>query len=216
MAGSNGTFSTYLFDLDGTLLDSIELIFRCYRYASERHLSAQPPERVWRDGLGTPLRAQFGEVTTDTELIERMVETYREYHVEHHDEGVSLYPGVEALITALAAKPVKLGLVTSKLRRGAERGLRVTGLVDYFDVIVTADDVERAKPDPEPVLTALAKLDADSATTVFVGDSPHDIASGRAAGVATAGVLWGPFDEATLVRAAPTFLLKAPADLLDV
>jgi len=209
-------YRTYLFDLDGTLLDSIELIFSCYRHAASRHLETSPPDQVWRDGLGTPLREQFRAVTRDEALIDEMIATYREYHNDNHDSRVALYPGVEAMLSSLSARSVGLGVVTSKLRKGAERGLKLTGLMPYFDQIVSADEVKRAKPDPEPVHQAMERLGAAPASTIFIGDSPHDIAAGRAAGVATAGVLWGPFDQPTLSDASPTYLLEDPKNILDL
>ena len=129
---------TFLFDLDGTLIDSIELILRCYRHAAATHLSEQPPTSVWRDGLGTPLREQFRAVTSDADLIETMVVTYREFHNEHHDSSVRVYPDVEEVLRGLRRR-AKLGVVTSKLRAGAERGLKLLGLFEFFDVVVTAD-----------------------------------------------------------------------------
>ena len=209
-------FDTYLFDLDGTLLDSIELIFRCYRHAARTHLAELPPDKVWLDGLGTPLRQQFSAVTSDADLIDEMVVTYREYHHLHHDTSVALYPGVARVLDALSERGATLGVVTSKLRAGAERGLKLTGLIERFPVLVSADDVKRPKPDPEPVEAALARAGADRINTIFIGDSPHDMASGRAAGVATAAVLWGPFSAEELSRSSPTFLLDKPAEILSL
>ena len=209
-------FDTYLFDLDGTLLDSIELIFRCYRHAARTHLGELPPDKVWLDGLGTPLREQFSAVTSDADLIEKMVVTYREYHHLQHDTSVALYPGVERVLDALSERGATLGVVTSKLRAGAERGLRVTGLIEHFPVLVAADDVKRPKPDPEPVETALVRAGADRTNTIFIGDSPHDMAAGRAAGVATAAVLWGPFGADELSASSPTFLLEKPEEILSL
>lgn len=212
-------FDTFLFDLDGTLLDSIDLIFRCYRHAALTHmvhLDEQPPDQVWLDGLGTPLRQQFGAVTSDDELIEAMVVTYREYHNVHHDDSVALYPDVARVLKALSARGVTLGVVTSKLRPGAERGLKLTGLIEHFPILVTADEVTRPKPDPEPVRAALERAGSDPKRTVFIGDSPHDMAAGRDAGVATAAVLWGPFGVEALSSMAPTFLLKTPEEILSL
>ena len=209
-------FDTYLFDLDGTLLDSIELIFRCYRHAARTHMGELPPDKVWLDGLGTPLRQQFSAVTSDADLIEDMVVTYREYHHLHHDTSVAVYPGVEQVLDALCARGATLGVVTSKLRAGAERGLKLTGLIEHFPVLVGADDVQRPKPDPEPVEAALERAGADRSSTIFIGDSPHDVASGRAAGVATAAVLWGPFTAEELSLSSPTFLLDKPAEILSL
>ena len=209
-------FDTYLFDLDGTLLDSIDLIFRCYRHAARTHLGELPPDKVWLDGLGTPLREQFSAVTSDSDLIEEMVVTYREYHHLHHDTSVTLYPGVERALDGLSERGATLGVVTSKLRAGAERGLRLTGLIEHFPVLVAADDVKRPKPDPEPVVAALVRAGADRTNTIFIGDSPHDMAAGRAAGVATAAVLWGPFSVDELSASSPTFLLEKPEEILSL
>jgi pyrophosphatase PpaX len=206
----------FLFDLDGTLLDSIDLIFRAYRHTAETHLSISPPDSVWRVGLGTPLREQLRAVSDDPELIEAMVGTYREYHRIHHDESVRLYPGISEVLTSLVARGSRLAVVTSKLRGGAERGLRATGILDRFEAIVSADEVGRHKPHPEPVETALARLCAVPEDAIFIGDSPHDIAAGRAAGVRTAGVLWGPFARAELSVESPDYLLESPHEILSL
>jgi pyrophosphatase PpaX len=209
-------YRTYLFDLDGTLIDSIDLIFRAYRHTAERHLKVPPPDSVWRAGLGTPLRAQLAEVADDPLLVEAMVVTYRAYHQEHHDRSVRLYPQIADVLSVLAERGSRLGVVTSKLRLGAERGLAATGIAGSFHVIVSADEVTRHKPHPEPVECALEKLGADGGTTLFIGDSPHDIAAGRAAGVRTAGALWGPFTNEELAKAGPDHLLEAPSEILSL
>jgi pyrophosphatase PpaX len=207
-------FNTYLFDLDGTLIDSIDLIFRAYRHTAERHLGVSPPDSLWRAGLGTPLRAQLSAVCEDEELIEAMVLTYREYHFAHHEASVKAYPEVIEVVGALAERGARLGVVTSKLRAGAERGLVATGLMEFFHTIVSADEVSRPKPDPEPVQIALQRLEVEPGDAVFIGDSPHDIAAGRQAGVSTAGVLWGPFAREDLTGASADFLLESPTEIL--
>jgi pyrophosphatase PpaX len=211
-----GAFAAYLFDLDGTLIDSIDLIFRAYRHTAERHLSFSPPDSVWREGLGTPLRQQLSAVCEDPELIEAMVVTYREYHFAHHEESIKPYPDVVEVLSALAGRGARLGVVTSKLRSGAERGLKAAGLIDYFHTIVSADEVSRAKPHPEPVLAALSRLEIGAKDAVFIGDSPHDIAAGREAGVITAGVLWGPFGREDLTQASADYLLESPVEILTL
>ncbi|HZI23048.1 MAG TPA: HAD-IA family hydrolase [Gemmatimonadales bacterium] len=205
--------TTFLFDLDGTLIDSIELILRSYRHTMRTHRGVEPPDDVWMSGLGTPLWVQFRHFTDDAAEIEAMVATYRAYNLAHHDEMVRPYDGVVAAVRRLQQRGGRLGLVTSKLRSGAMRGLKRAGLEDAFAVIVGADDVTHPKPHPEPVLLALERLGAPASGAVFIGDSRHDIECGRAAGVKTAAALWGPFDRSHLEDVAPDYWLERPSDL---
>jgi pyrophosphatase PpaX len=119
-------------------------------------------------------------------------------------------------VREIKAAGMQTGLVTSKNRQGAIRGLRLVGLEALMDVMVCADEVTNPKPHPEPVENAVALLGADPASTVYVGDSIHDMQSGRAAGVKTAAALWGPFGRSHLESAKPDYWLGAPADLVGL
>ena len=152
----------------------------------------------------------------DLGKLEAMVATYREYNLAHHDRMVTVYPGVVAAMEAIRAAGRRTGLVTSKNRQGALRGLTLVRLEAMMDVLVCADEVTNPKPHPEPVEKAVALLGADPATTVYVGDSIHDMVSGRAAGVRTAAALWGPFGREHLELATPDYWLETPADLLTL
>ena len=120
------------------------------------------------------------------------------------------------MVKQIAARGHRLGLVTSKNRAGALRGLALVGLADVMEVIVGADDVVNPKPHPEPVERALNVLDMPADSCIFVGDSHHDIHSGRSAGTWTAGVTWGPFDRAHLEMAAPDYICDTPQQLLEL
>jgi pyrophosphatase PpaX len=205
--------TTFLFDLDGTLIDSIELILRSYRHTMRTHRGEEPADAHWMEGLGTPLWVQFRRFTDDPVEIDAMVATYRAYNLAHHDELVRPYEGVVEAVRALRRRGRPLGLVTSKMRSGAMRGLVRASLDDAFDVIVGADDVTHPKPHPEPVRLALERLGTPASDAVFVGDSRHDLVAGRAAGVKTAAALWGPFDRSHLEDLAPDYWLERPADL---
>src|SRR5207247_7955516 len=111
----------------------------------------QPQDYVCTPGLGPPLSVQFRHFNDDPAEIEAMVATYRAYNLTHHDELVRPYAGVVAAVRALRRPGRALGLVTSKMRSGALRGLQVAELADAFDVIVGSDDVTHPKPHPEPV-----------------------------------------------------------------
>jgi pyrophosphatase PpaX len=207
-------FSTFLFDLDGTLIDSVELILRSYRHTLRTHRGVVPSDELWLKGLGTPIRVQLRQWSEDAAEIEEMAATYSVYNLEHHDALVRPYDGIVSAVRDLKQEGKRLGLVTSKVRSGAVRGLRAAGLEPAFDVIVGADDVRHPKPHPEPVLAALDRLGAQPGDAVFIGDSRHDLESGRAAGVRTAAALWGPFDRSHLADLEPDYWLERPQDIL--
>lgn len=207
------TTDTVLFDLDGTLLDSVALILSSYRHTMEVHRGVTPPDTEWISGMGTPLWVQLREFARDDEQTEAMLQTYREHNLAHHDTMVREYAGVREALSALDARGVTMGIVSSKLRRGVLRGLRLCQLEEFFPVVVGADNVAKPKPDPEPITKALALLEADAKCTIFVGDSPHDIVAGRAAGVRTAAVRWGPFPLDALAAERPDYWVDAPSDL---
>ena len=206
-------FDTYLFDLDGTLIDSLELILKSYRHTLKTHKGYAPPDEAWITGIGTPLRAQLKPFAEDDVEMEQMVSTFRDHNILYHEKLVRPYPGIRDALTKLKARRVKLGIVTSKIRAGADRGLRQCGLDDLFDVIVAADDLDLHKPDPAPVLMALEKLDASPNHTIFLGDSPFDIEAGRSAGVKTAAVDWGFFERRDLERFDPDYWLSTPEEI---
>jgi len=208
------TLRTVLFDLDGTLIDSVRLILDSYHHTLASHGLPPRSDEEWLKGVGTPLTAQFSEWGSDQDMLAALIATYREYNLAHHDRMVTVYPGVVDALRTIKAAGLATGLVTSKNRLGALRGLTLVGLEAMMDVLVCADEVSNAKPHPEPVEQAVRLLGADRSTTVYVGDSVHDMHSGRAAGVRTAAVLWGPFGRSHLEDASPDYWLETPEDLV--
>ena len=204
---------TFLFDLDGTLIDSVRLILDSYHHTLAVHGLPPRTDDEWLRGVGTPLTTQFAE-WREAGLLDALVATYREYNLAHHDRMVTVYPGVVAAVAAIRRAGRATGLVTSKNRSGALRGLGLAKLEQMMDVLVCADEVMNPKPHPEPVQKALALLDADPEASVYVGDSIHDMMSGRAAGVRTAAALWGPFGREHLEGATPDYWLERPEELL--
>lgn len=207
-------FTTLLFDLDGTLIDSIRLILDSYHHTLKTHGLPPRTDEEWLAGVGTPLRVAFGEIAPGPEQMEALVETYREYNMAHHDTHILPYVGAPELIRRVRSEGYRIGLVTSKNRPGAIRGLRLAGILEQFDHLVCADDVVNPKPHPEPVLKALGLLGARPEETLFVGDSVHDMRCGRDAGVRTGAVLWGPFGRRHLEETRPDHWLETPATLL--
>jgi len=206
-------YQTILFDLDGTLIDSIELILESYRHTMRIHRGDAMSDALWLEGLGTPLRQQFMTFTNDPAEVEAMIATYREWNMAHHDTMVTAYPGALDTVRGLHQRGIRLGIVTSKNDRGLKRGLDLCGFNGFFDTLVTCDSLKESKPDPAPVRLALDRLGAQARSALYVGDSPHDIAAGKGAGTDTAACLWGPFDRARLAQEQPTHWLTSFSDL---
>jgi len=206
--------TTFLFDLDGTLLDSIRLILDSYHHTLRVHGHAPRSDQEWLAGVGTPLRVQFRHWAHDPAAMEAMISTYRDFNLAHHDTMASAYPGVVDAVKGVHQRGIRMGIVTSKNRAGAARGLKLMGIDREFPLIVGADDVENPKPHPEPVLKAMAQLGVTAEETVYIGDRVHDMHSGKAAGVRTAAVLWGPFGRHDLAHTEPTWWLERPEELV--
>lgn len=205
-----------LFDLDGTLVDTIELLVSSMRFAFAEHDGPRPTDREWITGIGTPLVTQFRAWARDDAEVEGFVARYRVWQAAHHDRLTHAYPGARETLVALRDRGHPIAVVTSKISAGAHRTLAQGGLRDLVDVIVGADDTARHKPDPEPVLVALARVDRPADRAVFVGDSPHDIRAGNAAGVATGAALWGPFPRSELTDAAPSHFVARIEDVCSL
>lgn len=207
---------TYLFDLDGTLLDSIELILHSFHHTTRVHMGRELGDAYWLRGVGTPLRDQLATIAESPAELDALLDTYRAFNLETHDRMARAYPGVVDVVRSLEARGSKLALVTSKLSTGAERGLKLLGLTESFSVRVCADDVENGKPHPEPVWKALSALDEEPEHSVFIGDSLHDVQSGKRAGVKTAVVSWGPFGRAPFEDEPPDHWLEHPEEILHL
>ena len=205
-----------LYDFDGTLADSTELIMRCYRHTMTTHLGECPPDEEWLSGFGTPLSDQIARFARTPEENQAMLDTYRTHQDALFDAELRPFRGADEVLAELERRGIPMAIVTSRMKRATLRGLDVCGLARHFDVIITPEDVTHAKPDPEPVLAALERLGIPASEALFVGDSPHDIAAGRAAGTRTAGVLWGPFPRAALEEAAPDYLFARQDEVLGL
>ncbi|HEY4216422.1 MAG TPA: HAD-IA family hydrolase [Gemmatimonadaceae bacterium] len=205
-----------LFDLDGTLLDSIELILRSARYSFEKLGREWPSDEVWAAGIGVPLPIMFGRYARDLADRADFIAAYREYQLANHDRLIRCYDSVVDTVHALRARGHELAIVTSKSEALAIRGLAHVGLARFMDTIVGCDASTRHKPDPEPVRIALQRLGCAPSDALFVGDSVHDILAGNAAGVRTAAALWGAGRRDEMAVGEPSVWLESLADVLDV
>ncbi len=167
----------------------------------------QPTRAEWITGIGTPLATQFRSYVEDEAEVARLIERYRTYQNANHDQLTCCYAGVLDTVRRLSDRGHPLAVVTSKTNGLAKRSIAHVGLAPYFRVIVGVESTARHKPDPDPVRFALEQLDASTDGAFFVGDSPHDIAAGNAAGVSTVAALWGAFTRDALEQARPRYLI---------
>ena len=202
-----------LFDLDGTLVDSLELILSSYRHTMSQHLGREMPDEEWLNTMGKPLKVQLQSFADTPEQLEAMFQTYIAHNEAHHRRLIRSFPRVKETVTALKQAGLKLAVVTSKIRDHALRELRTVELEGLFDGLVSASDVQRPKPDPQPVVLALKSIEVAASEALVVGDSLYDMLSARAANVDSAAALWGPFDRIHLARGKPDHWLDDIAEL---
>ena len=192
-----------LFDFDGTLVDTTDLIYQSMRHASGEVLGREISREVLMANVGQPLPRQMELLSA--EHAEALLDSYRLHNEENHDALIKEFPGVEKALGRLRAAGVGVAVVTSKRRFSVEMALKsFPGLGEVVDQWVTMEDTEQHKPRPGPLLKGLELLgDIPSGEAAYVGDSPFDVAAARAAGVASVAVSWGAFTEEALRAAEP-------------
>jgi pyrophosphatase PpaX len=217
MSGADPSSLPYravVFDLDGTVVDSVELIIVSFQHAIREVLGREASREESIANVGRPLREQMVMLSPDR--ADELVAVYREFNHREHDRMLTLYDGILNLLHTLQAGGVKLGLVTSKSRYTTQMAFDLTGIEGYFDEAVCADESPRNKPSPDPILLCLERLDVPPAEAAYIGDSPSDIQAAIAAGVHAIGVTWGVFSEEALVAEKPDRLVHSIPELAEI
>lgn len=209
-------FDIALFDLDGTIADTLPLIYEAFNAALEPTAGRRLSELEIRTLFGPPdnwiIRDYVGQEAAGAAYA-RYLEVYQRDH--HHLAGI--HEGVDDVIRACKQAGMRLGVVTGKSRQTALLTLQLIGVLDDFDVIYAGDDVLRQKPDPEAVIAILGDLAyAPSDRAVIIGDSAADTVAGRAAGITTIGVTWGSPDHEDLFAAKPDLICETAPELAAV
>lgn len=215
-AGIPVRFPVVLFDLDGTLIDSGPIILASMEHAvrtvTGRELAYEElAATVGGQGLVAQMQA------LDPDRVDELVEAYRVHNDPLHDT-LEAFAGMIDVLPRLRAEGRKLGIVTAKRHRTVALALdRFPWLAEQFEVVIAHEDTDRHKPEPEPVLAALDRLDAEPSAAAYVGDSPFDIGAAKAAGVFAVGVGWGGIhSDETLLEQKPDVFVYTPEELLDV
>lgn len=215
-----------LFDLDGTLIDTTDLILRCFSHSWRTVQGLEHSREALIATFGIPLREAMRRLSAQTAdaidhhhddaMIDRLLTEYRLFNVANHDEIACPFDGTREVIETLRARGYQTGVVTSKGHDLAMRGLKLCALDQLFDTAIFLEDTQIHKPEPEPILAALDRLGLSGKEAAYVGDSCHDLIAGRRAGVKTVAALWGPMPRADLECERPDYLAESVNDLLKI
>jgi pyrophosphatase PpaX len=206
-----------LFDIDGTLVDTVELIVRALDHTFRKHLGVQISRDELRRTIGLPLHRQVRLFDHLVDFVpdHRAMEADEIAYYESHRHLEQVIPeAVEALKEAKRAG-MRVALVTSKNRLELETFLPRLNVNGWIDAVVSSSDVARPKPAPEPVQVALKRLQASPSEAIFVGDTIYDIQCAREAGVRVIAVGWGAHPVEVLRAERPDWLFEEPAQLRE-
>jgi pyrophosphatase PpaX len=207
-------FPVVLFDFDGTVVDSGAIILASMRHATREVLGEEYSDADLLQAVGGPgLEAQMRVFAPDR--VDELVRVYRAHNEPLHDE-LRACDGMEDVLVRLHEEGRRLGIVTAKRRATVELGFASVPVAHLFETVVGGDETEKHKPDPEPLLLAARRMNADPAETAYVGDSPFDIRAAKAAGMHAIAVTWGRIhDRDKLAREEPDAIVDTAGELLD-
>jgi pyrophosphatase PpaX len=208
-------YHTVLFDLDGTLIDSGAAILASFHHATETVLGRRFADDVVMASVGGHgIRRQMAAF--DPDRVDELVDAYRAHNLDRYRQ-IRLFPGIDAVLERLRDDGRKLGVVTVKSRVTVELTFQLLPLGSFFKTIVTGDDVEHHKPEPDALLLALERLGTEAGSAAYVGDSPFDIEAAKAAGMGAIAVTWGGIHgRDRLEPEEPDALVDRPGELLGV
>lgn len=205
-----------VFDFDGTLGDTLELILRCNHETRRRMGAPEIPDSAIIATIGIPLRDGLSVMNPGVSPAEIPLwfKTYREVFAEYETRIVpALFPGVKETLAELHAGGFILTVASSRETDSLNNFLRRMGIAPFFDYVLGAEDVVNAKPHPEPVLKTLEHFGLNGPECLVVGDMPVDIQMGLGAGAFTCGVTFGNSSRDALVAAGAHHVIDRFTDI---
>ncbi|MEL4357753.1 MULTISPECIES: HAD family hydrolase [unclassified Luteococcus] len=206
-------WQTVVFDLDGTLCNTIDLILASFDHAHREVLGEQLDPQVARGWIGRTLPDIYAAWPDQAEALRA---SYLDFNLANLERLQTSFDGIAELLTELREAGVVLGIATSKQRTSADRSLAASGLTGLVPVVSSMGETTHHKPHPEPIQHALAGLGADSADAVYVGDAVVDVQAAQAAGISQIAVTWGAGDRTELMLANPTATVDSVDELARV
>lgn len=206
-----------IFDNDGTVADTHDLILASWHYATKEVLGKEFSDEFYSLDVGIPLADQAKRYVEDEAKQEELVRVYREHNARVHDELIRPFAGCKEALRALKAAGYTLAVSTSKMKKVAGPGLEVIGIRDLFDIVVGSEDTKRHKPFGDPILYAAKELGFEPEQCAYIGDSPFDIQAAHDAGVTSVGVTWGRFFSGDrLSKENPNYVCATWGDLVGL
>lgn len=207
--------NTVLFDLDGTLVDSNELIIQSFKETFKRY---QPNHNYSRqqfiEMIGPPLKETFRIVSEEPKIINEMIDFYRNFYQKHEFEYISLYPNVIETLDQLKKLNINLGIVTTKFKESAMPSIKHFQIDKYIKNYSFLGSVKEHKPSPQPIFHALEQC-SNVDLALMVGDNPSDIMAGKNANILTCGIEWSLVKD-KLILTNPTFWITDYLDIIDI
>ncbi len=206
-----------LFDFDGTVANTNRLVLDSWQHTYRTLTGREADEAVIKATFGEPLPVSMEKAFPDTPTDEAIA-VYRDHQKDIYEEMIEAFEGMPELMKALKEKGYLVAIVTSRMRNSTLIGLRKFGVMEDIDCIVTCEDTDKHKPDPEPVLIALERLSVSAEEALMVGDSMFDIKCAHNAGVKSVLVEWAEAatEEDRNGPDAPEYIIGRAEDLFEI
>lgn len=209
-------YEAYLFDADGTLIDTTELIYQTYKQTIRRYTKRDIPRQEIVAAIGKPLLPTLVKYLglPIGEELNRIIREHVSYQFTLAPRYLRLFPGVKTTLTALKRQQKKIALVTSRTRETVDPYFQQLGIYDYFEEFITPESTTLHKPDPAPASLALKLLQVSAKDALFIGDSRYDMQCAAGAGIPTCFVRWSDHPLLTLPF-PPDYMINAMEELLE-
>lgn len=203
-----------LFDLDGTLIDTNELIIKCFKLVYKKYLDLDVSREEICKYFGEPLLKTLQRY--DEKNAEKLMEHFREYNSNMHDEMVKSFDGARETLLSLKALGIKTGVVTSKRKEMTTRGLKFINIEDTMDIVITPEDTKNHKPHPEPILVACNRLGINPSEVLYIGDTSFDIKCSKSAGTRCGLVKYTALPLEELMKLKPDYVVERLLDIVEI
>jgi len=203
-----------IFDFDGTMMDTNKVIIDSLNEASLKYRGSEVTATEFESILGKPIVEQMAALSK--EHCNEMVACYRETYRAMEDGQVKPFEGIVTLLEELKEADIACAILTNKGRRGLDKSLAEHHMAHYFSYSLTANDIQKTKPDPYGIYNICKTLGVSLSDTIMVGDSGHDIEAGKRAGVRTVLVEWSILNMERLKAISPDYIISDPKEILDI